>query len=370
MTTTNLTVSLSPFNEIVQHGNFDLRSSLPTTGEAWEGSGYWEVERSASVIHTASNILDFNWLGQNGDIVRGRFTDVAADPGSFVSHTFVVTSGTADYDVYVDNAGNNAGTGLIGDPVQTVDEAVNRVLSVMATGHECIIWLKSGQTFSYSGTTPMFPGSNISARVQFRVYSGTAKAIVHVTSDTIFAQAGFRSAIVIDGVDLTGPGSSSTKYAVDGTRKGFGVRPGWDVIVRNCNITNFKSGINIADYPNTELAGGQNDFVGIEDVSFDDISGVVISPATTRRFVYVENAFIMGVRIASRGRTWGVDSGGSNSAPASHVHSTADITSGIMNPARLGSGTANSTTFLRGDNTWSVPSGGSGSGNTYFPSGW
>ena len=48
-------------------------------------------------------------------------------------------------------------------------------------------------------------------------------------------------------------------------------------------------------------------------------------------------------------------------ASTTHAHAAADITSGTIATARLGSGSANSSTFLRGDSTWVAVSGGGGS---------
>jgi hypothetical protein len=44
--------------------------------------------------------------------------------------------------------------------------------------------------------------------------------------------------------------------------------------------------------------------------------------------------------------------------PSAHTHSGSEVTSGTVDPARLGSGTSITTKFLRGDSTWQTISGG------------
>lgn len=57
-----------------------------------------------------------------------------------------------------------------------------------------------------------------------------------------------------------------------------------------------------------------------------------------------------------------LDTAVAGKAATAHNHAAGDINSGTVATARLGSGTASSTTYLRGDQTWATPAGGGGDG--------
>jgi len=80
--------------------------------------------------------------------------------------------------------------------------------------------------------------------------------------------------------------------------------------------------------------------------ALDDLTDVTITAAAT------------GDLLRYNGSAW-VDYPDSNYAASAHNHAASAITSGTIDTARLGSGTANSSTYLRGDQTWASVAAGS-----------
>ena len=68
--------------------------------------------------------------------------------------------------------------------------------------------------------------------------------------------------------------------------------------------------------------------------------------------------------------TWGTLGGKPTTFPPSaHQHAASDITSGVFAPARLGTGTASASNFLRGDGSWAVPASGGSAAAVSFTTG-
>jgi parallel beta-helix repeat protein len=80
-----------------------------------------------------------------------------------------------------------------------------------------------------------------------------------------------------------------------------------------------------------------------------DLIAAVANDTVTRLGVGVDGQSLVANSAAVTGLSWAAP------APASHSHAASDIGSGTVGTARLGSGSASASTFLRGDQTWATP---------------
>jgi hypothetical protein len=143
----------------------------------------------------------------------------------------------------------------------------------------------------------------------------------------------------VDWASLPGSGGGEANTASNIGTAGVGVydsKSGVDLRFRKINAGSAKISVAL-DGPNTEVD------IDLGTVNIDDLNDVAITAAASGDF------------LRHNGTNW-VDATISSGDLPSHNHAAADINSGTIATARLGSGSASSSTFLRGDQTWAAAS--------------
>ena len=108
----------------------------------------------------------------------------------------------------------------------------------------------------------------------------------------------------------------------------------------------------------TDISSGTLSAARLPTISYTALSNVptTFSPAThTHSATDISSGTLDAARLPTISYT-ALSNVPSSFTPATHTHSATDISSGTIATARLGSGTASSSTYLRGDQTWAAVS--------------
>jgi len=301
MSTTTLTAFESAYAVGKRHVHFNVRASTPADGAIHEGVGEWCVYREGKPvpIDTCAGPLEFAWLGQDGDEVKGRFVDRSNNAGEWESYTFAV-AGTHARVQYVDIAdgrdfydGNSPALA-----VATVERARANLAATLTTGQAGAIYLKRGQVHFY-GDSSAWNGDALAFPhlVQILAYDVGARPILRSGEGNrrrTAVRLGRRGSVhlrgvAIDGVDRT---IFVGGVAISAERLGAGARSPMNLIVEDCQIYNCETGITIQDdqvVDETTANDGRNDFVAIVNTTIEDVGNWHMFQGGALRYVLRDN---------------------------------------------------------------------------------
>jgi hypothetical protein len=317
-------------------------------------------------------------IGAGTSNFNGAYSSLSGIPGTFTpaAHNHAgseITSGT------VDPARLGSGTAITtkflrGDSTWQSISGGGDALVASNLDQFADVTQTAGQTLSITSSTTLsggtHSGTNTGDNAVNSLYSGLVSNATH-TGDATGATA-LTLATVNSNVGSFGTATQSSQITVNA--KGL-VTAAANVTVTPAvgSITGLGTGVatalavNVGSAGSTVVNGGAlgTPASGVATNLTGTASGLTAGNVTTNanltgHVTSVGNAAVLGSFTKAQ-----LDSAVSDGnvlyvgdAPTAHVHAGADITTGTVDPARLGSGSSITTKFLRGDSTWQFISGG------------
>jgi len=149
---------------------------------------------------------------------------------------------------------------------------------------------------------------------------------------------------------ITIPGATGSGHVIQEEGTPLTARPALNFI--GAGVTATDDAANSRTNITVTATGGVTSIYGRTGVvvaTAGDYTAALVTNAVSTIATYADPAWITSLAYS---KLTGVPS---SFTPATHVHAAADVTTGVMAVARLGTGTPSSSNYLRGDGAWTVP---------------
>lgn len=273
MATTSLFVAQSSYSVGVRDTHFHVRGSTPDVGGVHEGHPTWVVQRGGVFLAESRrvDVLDYQWLLQDGDIVWATYVDRDGNAGDSQTHTAVVTQ-TVNLTIHIDAInGLDTNTGLTPQTAVRTSVRAATLMNNLSTNQVGALLYSRGQVHLWTNT--IWDGtSGGRRRVIFGAYGLGARPIlrrsVSQTGNYSAIIYGNESSVALIGIELDGqqPAPYVDSQVGIECRRTSGPMLAQDLLIDDCIIRRFSMAILMqGDQTPVMRDGGAGDFVCVRN---------------------------------------------------------------------------------------------------------